>query len=262
MAFLNVEMSVPEIIEKFVAYGHPRVPVFKTHRDNIVGFVHAEDILRLVLDDADQSELRHEDIMHPPVVVPLTKKVDEMFDFFQVNEVRAAVCLNEFGGVEGFITMRGVLNFIFGDISGGSRATAGFYQEKDYNIYEVPGDMKLNDFDNLTNFGIEDPRMTTVAGFAFRLLDRLPREGDKVEFEDLQEVFHEAVADEEIDTSESAFVTGLAELQARKTQTGAAFMEFINENLSQFADEIAAEILVLAKEVTSDAANAEDTVDR
>jgi CBS domain containing-hemolysin-like protein len=119
------------------------------------------------------------------VVVPLTKKVDEMFDFFQVNEVRAAVCLNEFGGVEGFITMRGVLNFIFGDISGGSKATAGYYAEKDYNIYEVPGDMKLNDFDNLTNFGIEDPRMTTVAGFAFRLLDRLPREGDKVEYEDI-----------------------------------------------------------------------------
>jgi putative hemolysin len=185
MAFLNVEMSVPEIIEKFISYRHPRVPVFKTHRDNIVGFVHAEDILRLVLDDVDQSELSHEDIMHPPVVVPLTKKVDEVFDFFQLNKVRAAACLNEFGGVEGFITMRGVLNFIFGDVSGGSRATAAYYAEKDDNIYDVPGDMKLNDFNNLTNFGIEDPRMTTIAGFAFRLLDRLPREGDMVESEDI-----------------------------------------------------------------------------
>jgi putative hemolysin len=185
MAFLNIEMSVPEMIEKFIAYRHPRVPVFKTHRDNLVGFVHAEDILRLVLDDVNQSELRHEDIMHPPVVVPLTKKVDEMFDFFQTNQVRAAACLNEFGGVEGFITMRGVLNFIFGDVSGGSRATANYYAEKDNNIYEVPGDMKLNDFDNLTNFGIEDPRMTTIAGFAFRLLDRLPHEGDRVKSEDI-----------------------------------------------------------------------------
>ncbi len=81
--------------------------------------------------------------------------------------------------------MRGVLNFIFGDVSGGSTATAGLYAEKDYNIYEVPGDMKLNDFNNLTNFGIEDPRMTTVGGYAFRLLDRLPREGDRVESEDI-----------------------------------------------------------------------------
>jgi CBS domain containing-hemolysin-like protein len=185
MAFLNVEMSVPEMVDKFISYRHPRVPVFKTHRDNLVGFIHAEDILRLVLDDADLKVLEPEDIMHRPVVVPLTKKVDEMFDFFQDNRVRAAACLNEFGGVEGFITMRTILSFIFGDISGGSRATAGLYEEKDYNIYEVPGDMKLNDFNNLTNFGIEDPRMTTIAGFAFRLLDRLPREGDHVESEDI-----------------------------------------------------------------------------
>ena len=185
MAFLNVEMSVAEMIEKFISYRHPRVPVFKTHRDNLVGFLHAEDILRLVLDDADFDVLTPEQIMHPPVVVPLTKKVDEMFDFFQINRVRAAACLNEFGGVEGFITMRGVLNFIFGDISGGSKATAAYYAEKDNNIYDVPGDMKLTDFNNLTNFGIEDPRMTTIGGVAFRLLDRLPRKGDRVALEDI-----------------------------------------------------------------------------
>jgi hypothetical protein len=43
--------------------------------------------------------------------------------------------------------------------------------------------MKLNDFNNLTNFGIEDPRMTTIGGVAFRHLDRLPRPGDKVTVE-------------------------------------------------------------------------------
>ena len=185
MAFLNVEMSVPEMVEKFISYRHSRIPVFKTHRDNLVGFVHAEDVLRLVLDGEDQEALSPEDIMHSPVVVPLTKKVDEMFDFFQDHQVRAAACLNEFGGVEGFITMRGVINFIFGDVSGGMRATADFYAEKDNNIYEVPGDMKLNDFNNLANFGIEDPRMTTIGGVAFRLLDRLPREGDKVRMDDI-----------------------------------------------------------------------------
>ena len=185
IVFLNMEMSVPEMVEKFTSYRHSRVPVFKTHRDNLVGFVHAEDVLRLVLNGEDLKSLSPEDIMHPPVVVPLTKKVDEMFDFFQHHKVRAAACLNEFGGVEGFITMRGVINFIFGDVSGGTRATAGFYAEKDNNIYEVPGDMKLNDFDNLANFGIEDPRMTTIGGVAFRLLDRLPREGDRVQMDDI-----------------------------------------------------------------------------
>lgn len=185
MAFINIDMPFPEVVEKFITYRHPRVPVFRTHRDNLVGFLHAEDILRLKLDGADFTSMTIEDVMHPPVVVPLTKKVDEMFDFFQQHRVRAAACLNEFGGVDGFITMRGVLSFIFGDISGGTAATAGLYAEQDHNIYEVPGEMRLTDFDDLTNFGIEDPRMTTVAGVAFRQLDRLPKVGDRVELDDI-----------------------------------------------------------------------------
>lgn len=185
MAFINIDTPFAEAVEKFISYRHPRVPVFKTHRDNLVGFLHAEDILRLVLDAAEIDKMTIEQVMHPPVVVPLTKKVDEMFDFFQFHKVRAAACLNEFGGVEGFITMRGVLSFIFGDISGGNQATAGLYAERDNNIYEVPGEMRLNDFDNLSNFGIEDPRMTTIGGVAFRHLDRLPKIGDRVEIEDI-----------------------------------------------------------------------------
>jgi putative hemolysin len=183
--FLDVQMDVPEMVERFRAYRHPRVPVYRNTRDNLVGFLHAEDILRLVLDGADLSVLKAEDIMHPPVVVPPTKKVDEMFDFFQANRARAAAVLNEFGGVDGFITMKDVLTFIFGQISG-EIIGQELYQERDENEYEVPGDMKLTDFDNLTNFGISDPRMTTIGGVAFRHLDCLPHVGDQVTVEGIQ----------------------------------------------------------------------------
>ncbi len=183
-AFLNADMTVPEAVERFRAYRHPRVPVFRTHRDNLVGFVHAEDILRLVLDDSDLMTLGMDDIMHPPVVVPLTKKVDEMFDFFTVNNARAAAVLNEFGGVEGFVTMKDVLTFIFGQISGDVEGQE-LYHERDEDSYELDGDMKLTDFNNLSNFGIEDQRMTTIGGVAFRHLDRLPRVGDSISIEDI-----------------------------------------------------------------------------
>ena len=175
--FLKDDMSVPEIVERFREVKHPRVPVCHEHHDVLVGFVHAEDILRLILDDADLGQLTVEQIIHPPVVVPPTKNVDEMFDFFQNNAARAAAVINEFGGVEGFITMRDIVNFIFGEISEGV-AGQELYEERDENIFEVPGDMKLTDFDDLTNFGIWDPRMTTIGGVVFRYLDRLPKVGD------------------------------------------------------------------------------------
>jgi len=114
--------------------------------------------------------------------VPPTKNVDEMFDFFTANNSRAAIVLNEFGGVDGLITMRDIIKFIFGEISE-SVSSQAYYQEKDENEYEVPGDMKLTDFNDLTNFGIEDPRMTTIGGVVFRYLDRLPKVGDSVVIE-------------------------------------------------------------------------------
>jgi CBS domain containing-hemolysin-like protein len=134
--------------------------------------------MRLVATGEDLSKRKIEEIIRPPVVVPPTKKVDEMFDFFQANSARAAIVLNEFGGVDGIITMKDVLTFIFGQITGQVKG-GDLYQRHDDNEYELPGDMKLIDFNNLTNFGIDDPRMTTIGGVLFRYLDRLPQVGDQ-----------------------------------------------------------------------------------
>lgn len=181
--FLRDDMSVLEVVDQFRRIRHPRVPVCHEHHDSLVGFVHSEDVLRLVLDGVDLSKLTLDQVMHPPVIVPPTKFVDEMFDFFQANNVRAAAVLNEFGGMEGFITMRDIISFLFGEVS---EAITGqeLYEERDTNVFEVPGEMKLTDFDDLTNFGIEDPRMTTIGGVVFRFLDRLPVVGDQVAMDD------------------------------------------------------------------------------
>jgi CBS domain containing-hemolysin-like protein len=181
--FIDVEQSVPDMIAAFREVRHSRVPVFRGQHDNIVGFLHIEKILPLVLDRVDLAALKPSDILSRPVIVPLTKKVDEMFDFFKTTNARAALVMNEFGGVEGLVTMRDVLTFIFGHLSGEIEGQA-LYEERDENVYEVPGEMKLVDFNNLTNFGIEDPRMTTIGGVLFRHLDRLPQAGDEVKVED------------------------------------------------------------------------------
>jgi len=182
MGFIDADSPLPDIVQRFRRLRHSRVPVFRRHRDNLVGFLHLEDILPLVVDEVDLEGMKVEDLLHPLVAVPPTKRVDEMFDFFQARNSRAAVVLDEFGGVAGIVTMRDLLTFIFGHLSGEVKGQE-LYRERDENVYEVPGEMKLTDFNDLTNFGIWDPRMTTIGGVAFRHLDRLPREGDKVTVE-------------------------------------------------------------------------------
>ena len=183
-AFLNAALGLPGLVEQFKQLRHWRVPVYREHRDNLIGFLFAEDVLRLHLDEVDLTRTSLEDVLRPPVVVPLTKKVDEMFDFFLRNDARAAAVLNEFGGVAGFVTINDVLRFIFGPIVAKALPETRLRQVAP-EVYEAPGDTKLVEFNSVTNFGLEDPRMTTIGGVAFRHLDRLPHVGDETVVEGL-----------------------------------------------------------------------------
>ena len=180
--FLDADLPVEELIEEFRRLRHPRIPVYQGHWDNVIGFIHSEDIMRIVRGVRELSEVTLDMILKPAHFVPPTKKVDEMFDYFQDHNTRVAIILGEYGEVLGIVTMKDVLTFIFGEISGKMVGTE-YYEEEDENSYTVPGDMRLTDFNNLTNFDIEDPVMATIGGVAFRLYDRLPSLDDKASYE-------------------------------------------------------------------------------
>ncbi|WP_083218822.1 hemolysin family protein [Candidatus Thiodiazotropha endoloripes] len=218
--FLDADLPVTELIDKFREYQHPRIPVYQGHWDNVIGFIHSEDILRLIQGGGDLEQVTLEMIIKPAHFVPPTKKVDEMFDYFQAHNTRVAIVLGEYGEVLGIVTMKDVLTFIFGEISG-KMVGLEYYQEEDDNSYVVPGDMRLSDFYNLTNFDIEDPVMSTIAGVAFRLFDCLPKEGDKVRYEGYEFIARE--------------VTGLriSKIQVRKIVANEARTEESSDDQSE-----------------------------
>ncbi len=179
--FLDAEMEIAELIRTFREHHHPRVPVYSGHWDNVIGFMHSEDVLRLLRGGLDPDQATIKDFLQPAHFVPPTIKVDEMFNFFQERNCRAAIVLGEFGEVLGIVTIKDVLTFLFGEISGKMK-NIGDWQEQEEG-YEVPGDMRLMDFHDITNIDITDPVMTTVGGLVFRLFGRLPVEGDSVTHE-------------------------------------------------------------------------------
>jgi CBS domain containing-hemolysin-like protein len=183
--FVSLDMKLSEAMDQLIQYRRLRMPVYEGSRDNIMGFIHVEDVMNLIQNGKQPSDLTCRDILRKPLFVPLTKSVDEMLDFFQSHDARAAMVLNEFGGVSGIVTMEDVLNFIFGEIAGEFLAKYA-YEQEDEQVFVVGGDMKLSDFEALTNFGIQDPRMTTIGGVAFRHLGRVPKEGDTITLEGIK----------------------------------------------------------------------------
>ncbi len=180
--FLDADLPVAELIEQFRHLHHPRMPMYKGHWDNVIGFVHSEEILKLIRGGGDLDKVTLDMIIKPADFVPPTKKIDEMFDYFQAHNTRVAIILGEYGEVLGLVTMKDVLTFIFGEISG-TMVGMEHYSEEDDNSYVVPGDMRLTDFYNLTNFDIDDPVMATIGGVVFRLFDCLPEVNDSIEYE-------------------------------------------------------------------------------
>lgn len=182
--FININWNIEQLKQFICKHKMDRFPAYKEDRGNFVGFIHAADLTSLYLDNPIQDNFNIEQLLHEPVVIPPTKKVNEMFDFFKSHGIKSAIVLNEFGGVIGLVTLEQVLQFVFGEIC--PRATfPGVIHGDNSNIYQVPGDMKLIHLEDLTHFIIKDNRMTTVGGVLFRRLDRLPRTGDQVQFEDL-----------------------------------------------------------------------------
>lgn len=185
VTFIDEKTPLSDIIETFRRSKHTRLPVYRGNRDNLIGFLHAEDFVRVQWNKTDAEQQGIEDLLHKPVVVTQTKKVDEMFDYLLNQKAQAAVVINEFGGVEGLVTMKSVIHYVFG-YKGDMEMKQDVITAQSDGSYEVPGSMSLTAFNNLTNYGLHDPRMTTVGGIVLRHLDHFPEPGDQAEIEGIR----------------------------------------------------------------------------
>ena len=118
------DMLLPEVARVIVESGHSRIPVFRDTRDNMVGMLHAKDILSCLLDPkmADQPASA---IMREPFFVPETKPIRNLLQEFRASKQHIAIALDEYGGTSGLITIEDLLEEIVGDIEDEHDAPTG-----------------------------------------------------------------------------------------------------------------------------------------
>lgn len=181
MVSLDVEQPLPTLVEAFQSIHHARVPLFEDSPANIVGFLHSEDVIKLVRGGADLASMSVRDVMRQPHFVPSTKKVDEMVEFFQENRTRLALVIGEYANVLGIVSIRDVAAMMLSRLA--PPREPGVMEIEQKKLYSIPGDMSLVDFNQLVGADLDDPSMNTVGGVVMRLLNRLPRAGDLVAFD-------------------------------------------------------------------------------
>jgi CBS domain containing-hemolysin-like protein len=175
MVALEADLPVERAADVVAEAGRSRYPVFTDSLDEIVGVVHAKDILA-ALRSRPGSRVR--DIMRPPLFVPGTREVEDVLADMKRLKTHLAVVLDEYGGTAGLVTMEDLLEEIVGPIYDEydpqeARARVG-------GAPVIDGAMPISDFNSEYGESLDDTDYTTIGGYVFGQLGRLPRPGDRV----------------------------------------------------------------------------------
>ncbi|MDL2207662.1 CBS domain-containing protein, partial [Desulfovibrio sp. OttesenSCG-928-M16] len=171
--------NIRSLAEFIIATGHSRIPIYSGNRDNIIGIVHAKDLLEHALDPAEHVR-PVKDIMRDPYYVPETKNVLDLLQEFRTRKVHLAVILDEYGGTAGLVTIEDVLEQIVGDIEDEHDAP----REVDISLledgsYKISGRAYLDDLNDSLDLAIESEEVDTLGGFLTHLAGRVPEEGEQ-----------------------------------------------------------------------------------
>lgn len=179
--------SIGDLAELMVNKGHSRIPIYGESLDDIIGIIHVIDLVKCLL--KGQKDIKVEDIVKPEVkfVSPSMRVLDLLHDM-QLNKIHMALVVDEYGGVDGLVTIEDLLEEIVGDI------------EDEYDFEEQPvitvneGGMIIADARaelseikeiaglNLDNrFEEEEIEIDTLGGLVFHIAQRIPNRGEIID---------------------------------------------------------------------------------
>ena len=182
MFCLAVETPQSEIIRELVKCRHSRVPLYQGHRDTIVGILYTRDLLtptaRKLLHEPDAIQK----LLRQPLLVPEVKPMAELFETFRKRNLTFALTVDEYGGVTGLVTMKDLLEHIFGEIrSLSDAAKLQEIEDKKDGRYSIDGKLTVDEFNREVNADLKEQHAHTVAGLVLNAYGELPPVGSTVE---------------------------------------------------------------------------------
>ena len=177
---IPVDATLDEAISVVEESGRSRYPVFRETIDDIVGMVHSKDLLKALRRQPTAFSL--ERIMRPVHVVPGSREVEEVLADFKRRKEHLAIVLDEYGGTAGMVTMEDLLEEIVGEIFDEYDKTPAIavVDPEATGAQLVPGEENIREVNYEFDLLIPEEDYTTVGGFVFGLLGRLPVVGDRV----------------------------------------------------------------------------------
>jgi len=185
--FISVTTPLAAAVAELRRTWRTKVPVFGEHRDDIVGILHARDLLGVDLEQADREGRPLERLVRDPYFVPASKPVSELFHAFRERKLSVALVVDEFGGVTGLVSMEDLLECIFGDIpSPSDRRHRTRVDILDDGRRATSGTMLVADFNGEADANLPIDQADTIGGLLLHEFGELPPADAVVEIEGLR----------------------------------------------------------------------------
>jgi magnesium and cobalt exporter, CNNM family len=176
---LSVDLPPEQCLEAVMDSPYTRYPVYRESLDNVVGILHVRDLFG-ALRDRGMHEVKVEDLVRPAHIVPETKDLAALLAEFRRTNQHMAIVIDEYGDMEGIVTLEDLLEEIVGDIEDEFDLPDESVEQVDEDTIKVDGTFPIDDFNERFQAGLPDEDYHTLAGFVFGLLGRQPEVGDDI----------------------------------------------------------------------------------
>jgi putative hemolysin len=189
---IEVSTPIPEVIEFIVRDGHSRYPVYRERLDQVIGILHAKDLLAHARSGNAPSSLAS--LLRPVIFVPTTKPVSALLREFQQERAHMAVVVDEYGGVAGLVTLEDVLEEIVGEIEDeyDRRRQRTLIRRLSQTEALVDGDTEIRRLNRTLGLSLPEEEAVTIAGLILETLGDIPEPGTKLRFGSVEITVEEA----------------------------------------------------------------------
>ncbi|MBA4718444.1 MAG: HlyC/CorC family transporter [Nitrosopumilus sp.] len=186
MFTLNSKMLLFEALPQINQSGHSRIPIYGNTKDDIVGFIHARDILKELEKDNKMTSL--EQIARKSVFASQEKMVSSLLKEMQGRRTHMAIVIDEYGGVEGLVTLEDLVEEIVGEIEDETDLPRpAEYEKIDQDTIITNGDIEIDLINEIFKTNIpEGDDYASLNGLLHERLKDIPQEGDKMELKELR----------------------------------------------------------------------------
>jgi Mg2+/Co2+ transporter CorB len=182
MRIINADLPPRELVREVVGSPYTRMPLWRTQPDNIIGVLHAKDLLRALEVCGDIEQLKVDDIALEAWFVPDTTSVGDQLQAFLKRKIHFALVVDEYGEVMGLVTLEDILEEIVGDISDEhDPAMQGVRLQADGSVM-VEGSVPIRDLNRVMSWDLPDDEATTVAGLVIHEARAIPESGQVFTF--------------------------------------------------------------------------------